>query len=165
MRNRKYNSIFRIALALGLAGLAGCGPTFDTQKGVSAGLLTGQEQWTISSSGGGFNDIQNAIDGRISTVALSSRGYRGATVTIDLGRQCMFNLIALRHGSKEFGYAGKVACLTSINGKDFTYKNTTWGKRQVTYLPLMTPVRARYIRFQVIEPGVRAWALAEIYIQ
>jgi hypothetical protein len=99
------------------------------------------------------------------TAATSSGSYRGASVTIDLGRTCLFNMITILHGREQDGYARTLSVYTSNDGRQFEKRYTTSGTRAATYLPIFTPIRARYVRLVADEPGTRPWSLAEIYLQ
>ena len=121
--------------------------------------------WRISCSEGDFTNIRNAIDGSARTVALSRSSYKGASFTIDLGRICNFNMIILLHGPKEHGFARKVAVSTSVDGKQFQTVHAAPGTRKYTYLALLTPVNARYLRLTAVAQGARPWAISGVYLQ
>ena len=98
-------------------------------------------------------------------MAVSGGNYRNASFTIDLGRSCVFNMIVLFHGKKEFGFARKLLVSTSIDGKKYKNIHTAPGTRDRTYLLLMTPVNARYLRITALEAGSRPWSIGGIFLQ
>jgi len=126
------------------------------------GAVSPRQEWSIS---GDLDNIHQAIDGSISTVALSAPQYAGATITIDLGRPCMFNHISILHGPNEHGYCRRVAVETSIDGKTFTERHAAPGNRAVTNISLITPYMARYIRIRAAVPGTEPWCVAEILVE
>ncbi|MBN1555326.1 MAG: discoidin domain-containing protein [Phycisphaerae bacterium] len=129
------------------------------------GIISNQKEWTIVAHGGSFQNIRSAIDGLQSTAAVSGRNYANAAVTIDLGRSNYFNCISLLQGDNEDGYPRQVALSTSLDGKTFTHQRTVYGTRKVTYILLVQPIRARYIRLTAVRQNVNPWSLAEIFLQ
>lgn len=144
---------------------ASCTTEFKPPGFGSDAEVTARRSWSIRVVAGEFSRPQAAIDGMGFTAATTRRSYRNATLVLDLGRECWFNTIVLLHGQREYGYAKRVAVATSRDGRNFTHVANFLGTRRFTYLPLMTPVSARYIRLTAVEPGPEPWNLAEIYIQ
>ncbi len=162
--NKKNGIITLTVLAVGFLSLVGCEPKFDmTSREIDP--LPAQSNWKITSSGGRFLNLRGAIDGNPTTMAISGRRYRNTSVTVDLGRRCLLNVIALRHGLLEHGFARKVSLSTSLDGKNFTKQYQCAGTRKVTYIPVLTPITARYIRITAVSPGSEPWAISEIYMQ
>lgn len=164
--NMKHTHYFAMAALLVGAVCVGCDiqPPPPERRAV-AGAISLSSTWRITSQGGGFKNLQSAIDGQTLTAAMTSEPYRGASITIDLGRKCLFNLIGILHGREEHGYARIVSVYTSLDGKSFEKRYTTAGTRAATYLPIFTPIRARYVRLVAEEAGPRPWTLSEIYLQ
>lgn len=161
-----FHILLSVLLLLSAIGPAGCVPQFaQPQHRALPTSLSDKHTWKISAKGDTFKHLRWAIDQNLLTVAETSRNYRQASVTIDLTRPCLFNLVMIVHGDKEFGFARRVSIATSNDGRNFTHRYTASGTRQVTYLPLLEPVSARYIRITAVQPGTRPWALAEIVIQ
>ena len=146
--------------------LCGCDPVFNplgprvNRDAISLPLV-----WKISSRGGKFKNLRGAIDGLAITKAETVGSYRGASITIDLRRPCIFNTVVLTHGDKPFGFAKTISLATSRDGKNFTQQITTYGTRKVTYINLLTSTTARYIRITVVKPGTEPWAISQIYFQ
>ena len=105
------------------------------------------------------------IDGNINTIAISPNSDGRGTLTIDLGKPCMFNMIVVEHGANEFGFARRVAVSTSLDGQAFTQRYTGHGTRRVTILCPATPMLARYVRLQAVVAGDQPWSVAEVYFQ
>lgn len=127
-----------------------------------ASALSPRHQWRI------FGDLQEphkALDGEISSAALSDNVYDGASITIDLGRPCLFNAVAIEHGAKEFGFCRTVALLTSLDGQAYKHRHALPGTRRVTIITTVTPILARYVRLQAEVGGLEAWSVAEVHIQ
>ena len=139
------------------AGTVGTGRV-ETQ----AARVTARKQWKAS---GNVVDAAKAIDGRDSTRAVSRQLQEDPQITIDLSQLCFFNMITIEHGSDEHGYARRVAVSTSRDGKQFTHRHSAPGNRRVTYVALIAPVLARYVRISAVGKGSRPWSLAEIRIQ
>lgn len=118
-------------------------------------------RWTVT---GDLRDAHKAIDGEVSTIAFSEASHANAAITIDLGKVCLFNTVTIEHGAKEFGYCRKLAILTSDKGRTFQPQILVPGLRRVTTAVLVKQVLTRYVRIQVVEPGNRPWAVAEIYL-
>lgn len=123
--------------------------------------ITPRSRWVAS---GDLQNLSAATDGAISTAAVSGRSYRGAQITFDLGKPCLFNLATIEHGPDEFGYCRRVSLLISNDGRNFTQQATIPGLRRVTTISLIRPVLARYVRIRVAQPGSRAWSVAEVHL-
>ncbi|MBN2296619.1 MAG: discoidin domain-containing protein [Pirellulales bacterium] len=152
-----------LGLMLGL--LAGCDPNLTHGKTLLPNAMSPYTEWKISATGARFNNIQHAMDGFNATYASTRGGYQGASITIDLGRPCMFNMVALLHSDQGMGFARLVALSTSMDGKKFTHEYTAPGTRKVTYLLPMTRITARYVRLTAVRPGSEPWSISEIYFQ
>ena len=150
-----------------LIGFSGCDPQFDLGRGNIFGTdaISSQLTWKVEAKHG-FKDASKAIDGNSNSYAITSgKNYTGAYITIDLERQCIFNMVVLIHGPREFGFAKEVQLSISTDGKKFKSCYSTFGTRKITYISVLTPVTARYIRITATKPGSKPWAIAEIYLQ
>lgn len=163
-KHKKYWTITLMVLTGALLFLPGCGPEFSMESRVGDPLPP-QYTWKISSTGGGFIGLRQAIDGSPITFAITSKRYNNAAITLDLGRPCIFNLVALRHGINENAFARRVLLSTSLDGKKYTNRYECAGTKMVTYIPMLTFITARYIRIRASVPGREAWSIAEIYVQ
>lgn len=123
--------------------------------------LTPRSRWVAY---GDLHDPGLAIDGDSYTSAVSNASYKNASLTIDLGKTCLFNMVAIDHGPDRFAFARKVAVLTSSDGKKFQPQMLVPGLRQVTTIVLIKQVLARYVRLQVVAEGDRPWSVAEVYL-
>ncbi len=150
------------AMLLALVLLAGCDNSITDETGQAPGsVITPRRTWRV------MGDVQNpaqAIDGSISTAATASGNYDNASITIDLGKPCIFNLIQIEHGSDEQGYARRASVLVSIDGEKYERVAEAPGTRKVTNINLITPTLARYVRIQANISGPRPWSIAEIVI-
>jgi len=144
----------------------GCDPNFNYDgPRAQPGAMASQTEWKVTGTPGQFSFLSFAHDGNAMTVC-QSKGYsRGTAITIDFSRPCMFNMIAIQHGPFEFGYAKEVAVEISNDGKNFTRIFNGEGTRKITYLCILSPVKARYVRLVAIRPGIDKWSIAEIYFQ
>ena len=149
-------------LLAGCNGSDGGGTIGPGQRETRAARITARRQWKAT---GNVTDAAKAIDGREGTRAVSRQLQEEPWITIDLGQTCLFNLIVLEHGQDEHGYAPRVAVSASRDGKEFTHCHTAPGNRRVTYIAMITPVLARYVRISAVGKGSRPWSLAEIRIQ
>ncbi len=155
-----------LAVAVALLAMAGCNPTFDADgPRVPRGAISSMGRWSISSSQGTFTELESAIDGSSSTAAKAEGNYAGASMTIDLGRHCIFNMVVLCHGREENGYARRVSVEVSTDGKTFRAGWSTFGTRAQTYIPLLTPVTARYVRITATEASATGWVISQVYFQ
>jgi len=140
----------------------GCNPEYDSRTKFPAAAISDRTTWK---AGGSVRTPQNAIDGDLSTAAVTGYPYDNRSVVIDLGKVCVFNTIVVEHGSDEFGFCQRVGISTSIDGKEYTHRATVPGTRKVSIFALVTPVLGRYVRLQAIVPGSRPWSLAEVYLR
>ncbi len=143
---------------------AGCSSKLNVGKS-ARDTISAPEKWKISSDGGSFTNLKAAIDDTIDTMAVSGGNYRNTSFALDLGKPCVFNMIVLFHGKKEFGFAGKLLVSTSNDGKKYKNIHTAPGTRDRTYLLLMTPVNARYLRITALEAGSRPWSIGGIVLR
>ena len=151
------------ASALFGGGCGGIGGLYNHSDDRPAALaLTAPSTWRLQ---GDVYHPERAADGDRDTTAVSGLSYRNATITIDLGKACLFNAIFIDHGPSEVGFCRTVAVLTSLDGKHFTRRHEGPGTRRVTSLCIIRPTLARYICLQAVRPGTEPWSLAEIYIQ
>jgi hypothetical protein len=160
--------ILTIAAALGLlaisAGLAGCSDT-ATQQTIGptpTAAVSPIEKWKAQ---GTLRDVGSAIDGNLNTAASAAPGSSNAVLTIDLGKMSLFNMAVIEHGPRPQAFARRVSVLTSPDGENFTLVHTSPGTPRKTYISILTPVLARYVRFQAILGEDRPWSVAEIYFQ
>ena len=135
---------------------------YDNQGKAQAAMITPRQQWRVE---GDVNDPAYAIDGLLSTASTTGYDYDNATVTIDLGKICLFNMVVIDHGENENGFCRRLAMLTSTNGKTFIRRKIAPGNRRVSIICLISPILARYVRLQAISQGQEPWALAEIHMQ
>jgi hypothetical protein len=143
--------------------LAGCDFNFqDGQNDLVSGAMAPRGQWRVAASSG-MQNAAAALDGNMMTFATTAERYRTASITVDFGRPCFFNMIVLRHGAKEFGFARKVSLSVSMDGKTFTPVQTVLGTRKITYMLMFSSTTARYIRLTAEQPGSSAWAIGELY--
>lgn len=168
MRNTNVHSVFfRVCFLLTACAPVGCelaGFNYDGNR-AAPGVISSNKEWTIVAHGGGFKDVRSAIDDNQATSALSGRGYTNASLTLDLGRSCYFNCIAILHGNHQDGYARQVALSSSLDGKTYKHQKTVYGTRKVTYILLVQPIRARYLRFTAVRQNIHPWSISEIYLQ
>jgi len=137
-------------------------PYRHTDAKPPAAAVSDAQTWRLE---GDLNNLQHAVDGDISTAAVINPAYRNASITLDLGKPCLFNAIYIDHRPWPMGFCRKVAVLTSLDGKHFSRQHVGPGTRQITSLCIIKPVLARYIRLQVLRPGDRGWSLGEIYVR
>ena len=123
--------------------------------------LSPRARWLAS---GDLRDPQNAVDGNVATAAVSRAAHQNATLTIDLGKICLFNMVVVEHGVSEFGFPRRMAVFTSTDGMKFRKQIEVPGLRKVTTAILIRQVLARYIRLQAAEPGDRPWSIAEVHL-
>jgi len=159
-----YSKLLAATVCLSLAA-AGCGvSSYYREDGEKAmpGAVSPRQEWIVS---GDLDNVQEAIDGSVSTAAMSAPQYAGATITIDLGRPCLFNHVSILHGPNEYGYCRRVAVETSMDGRTFTTRHAAPGNRVVTNVSLITPYLTRYVRIRAVVPGSEPWRVAEILIE
>jgi len=144
--------------------MPGCvGPIYHpTGQKPLAARITPRQEWRIQSD---LHDPAYAVDGQLSTISQSGYDYDNATITIDLGKVCLLNMVVIDHGEKEHGFCRRLVLLTSTNGKKFVRRHISPGNRRVSIVCLMIPTLVRYVKLQVISQGQEPWAIAEIYIQ
>jgi len=124
--------------------------------------VSNKTNWRLS---GDFHDAAKAADGYIGTAA-SSGDNPTASIIIDLGKPCMFNTIILDHGpDNEHNFPNRLSVVTSYDGRAWTNVYVVQGTRRITYIPLLTPTLARYIRLQTLVKNDEPWTIAEIYLQ
>ena len=145
-----------------MAFLIGCGGSIISDSRVSA-AISPKSSWAAT---GDFKDISAAIDGNVSKVAVTNGGYENAKLTVDLGKPCVFNMIALDQGQdNQFNFCRRMTVAISYDGVNFRQIYAAPGTRRITYVCLISPTIARYIRFQATVPGDKPWAVAEVYLQ
>jgi hypothetical protein len=152
-----------VCITLSLGGFQwGCDDTATQQTlgPTPIAALGDQAKWTIT---GQMENLQAAIDGKVATAAVSRPGAMTASLTVDLHKVSLFNMIAIEHGPNPEGSSRRVSVFTSLDGKDFTLLHTSPGTRRRTYLSVLTPVLARYVRLQAIVEEDVPWSVAEIY--
>lgn len=145
-----------------LAAAAGCSPEYDSRTRFPAAAISDKKTWK---AGGGIPTPASAIDGDLSTAAVSGYSYENKAIVIDLGKVCLFNTIIVEHGSDQYGFCGRVGISTSIDGKEYTHRAAMLGTRKVSIFLLVTPVLARHVRLQAVVPGNRPWSIAEVYLR
>ena len=151
-------------LTFAMLACAGCtGNIIDQDSfGTPASAVTPSNSWVVSSN---FGNAKILTDGSVGACLTSPNTTEQAYVMVDMGKRCLFNQIILDHGPNEFGCARRVAVYTSLDGREFTRQYVAPGTRRLTYLNLIIPVLARYVRVQVEQHGDRPWSIAEIYIR
>lgn len=129
------------------------------------GSVSPRARWTVRSAD--FRNVTAVKDGSTSTTAVTTLNpYSGASITINLSKPCVFNMVVMDHGTAtEHGYPRRVAVLTSLDGRSFERQFAGDGTRRATVLPLIKPVMAQYVRLQAVASGSRPWAIGELYIQ
>ncbi|MHC4986325.1 MAG: discoidin domain-containing protein [Planctomycetota bacterium] len=153
-----------VVVALAAIGCNGGGEgPFDQNAQAPASSISPRPSWSIS--GQGVSNDAAAIDGDLSTRAVTASGYEEASLTVDLGKPCLFNLIVIDHGDHETGYAERLAVLTSMDGLEYTRQKVASGQRGRTWIALVTPVMARYVRIEVVRPHWQPWSVAEVQIK
>lgn len=157
----------RCVILTALLALAACGPTFDAHgRRMSPQGISSPLGWSIESPGDNFKMLRGAIDNIAVTQAETRQAdYRGASFVIDLGRPCIFNTVVLVHGTGDKGFAREVNVATSTDGKNFTDRYTAPGTPRFTYLNLLTPITARYVRITATRAGKTPWVISQVYFQ
>lgn len=151
--------IARAAFLCGVALCSGCPPIAPE---IPSSDITPRSTWRAS---GDLRDPAKAVDGLLSTAAVSGGAYTNSFIELDLGKVCLFNRIIVEHGPDEQGFPARMAVYTSQNGETFTLQGEFPGKRHVTNVTLLSPVLARFLRLQAVSPGLRPWSVAEIQLQ
>ncbi len=147
-----------------LAFVAGCNGEFSHNAPRPGGSrVSSPSEWEID---GDLAYVERAIDQNPESVAMAMMPQQQATVTVDLGKACLFNTVVVSHGlENQHGYVRRLAVSTSLDGKTFSRRYVGSGTRRKTILPIITPVLARYVRLEVLQPGDKPWAIAEIFFQ
>ena len=153
--------VFFLLLACGIFCI-GCGGQIYNDGRSQGSVITPRSAWR---AGGDLRSPPFAIDGDVNTAASSIASDGRGSLTIDLGKPCVFNMIIIDHGQNEFGYARRVAVLTSMDGQSFTQRYAAAGTRRATILCPATPIIARFVRLQAMVAGSQPWSVAEVYIQ
>ena len=159
-----FKTVLSFTLWMMVVVAPGCAVSPIYQEGTLPGLavLPKKSDWRAV---GSLQDIRYAIDGDINTAALNGAAAEEATITIDLGRACMFNTVVIDHGRNEPAYAHSVAVLISMDGKNFTQRYSAPGTRRVSTFCMPSPVLARYVRIAALAPRAGSWSVAEVYLQ
>ena len=152
--------VARVAVLCGATVCPGCPPSSDFDN--AAADITPRKVWRAS---GSLRDPAKAIDGDLSTAAVSGNSGTNAYIEVDLGKACVFNRIIVEHGPDEQGFPARMAVYTSLDGQTFTLRGEFAGKRSVTNALLLSPALARYVRLQVVSAGARPLSVAEIHLQ
>ncbi len=159
------NRLCRILLFLSsiccLAAIGCNGPVYHNGPRFWADRISPRTRWRVL---GDLRNPLNAVDGEISTAAVGDFAGDNATLTLDLGKPCLFNMVVVEHGLEEYGYCRRMAVLTSNEGVNFTRQMDVPGLRRVTTAVLIRPVLARYVRIQATVPGHRRWSVAEVHL-
>jgi len=147
-----------------VAAAGGCatGRIYSDNHGtILPGDISPRSQWKLS---GPLTDLAAITDGQLATAAVAQQSTPAPTITIDLGRPCMFNLVIVDHGERLGACAQRVRVLTSDDGRQFTPQHETPGTPRVTSVMLRGFALARYVRIEAIG-GDEPWAVAEVYLQ
>ena len=161
------NGKVRLVLAAALAAcVLGCDGTtgYPEDRMQPAAEVTPRAQWRAVEATG-VQNAELAFDGEESSAASASSGYRGATLTIDFGKVCLFNQIVLHHGPAEMGFARRIAISTSMDGETFRKRFDGPGTRKVRIFLLVAPALGRYVRLQVVQPGAQPWSIGEVFVR
>lgn len=127
-----------------------------------AAVISPKSTWKAS---GDLRNPSAAIDNDIATAASSGQNYNGASLTVDLGKPCVFNLVILDQGASEYAHPRRVSLLTSLDGQKFDLQWTAPGNRRVTVLCPLKGILARYVRVQAAMAGSQPWAIAELEVE
>jgi hypothetical protein len=152
-------------LFVALPALAGCGfaPIYgESQTSYLSNALTPRRQWSAS---GTVSSPPSAIDGSLDTAAIAPSQSPGQQLTLDLGKSCIFSMVAIDHGRELDGFARSVEVSVSPDGTDFQPVFTGVGTRRVTVLVLPKATLGRFVRIRALTAGNRPWTLAEVYLQ
>ena len=156
VRIRMWTRLGMTLIAATVVFLGGCATN------IVDSTVSNKGNWRLS---GDFRDVARAADGDIGTAA-SSGDNSTASIMIDLGKPCMFNTIILDHGpDHERNFPNRISVVTSYDGRFWTNVYVVQGTRRITYIPLLTPTLARYIRLQTLVKNDEPWTIAEIYLQ
>ena len=163
MTKRTAGLILTIVIAASIMGCDGVTP-YDENRMAPAAKVTPRREWTTGGSTG-ITGLELAFDGNRSTAAGTGSSYRGATLTIDLGKVCLFNMIVVDHGPEEMGFVRGIAVSTSLDGETYHKRFGGPGTREESIFSLVAPALARYVRLQVVEPGPEPWSIGEVYVR
>ena len=156
---------WRTSLILGIGcclTVLGCnGPIYAPDRVIFSDAITPRSRWLAT---GDLRDPFYVIDNNINTAAVIEGNYENATLTIDMGKACLFNMVVVDHGQDEWNFCRKLAVLISDDGKSFRQAAVVPGLRRVTTVLLVRRVLARYIRLEAVAAGGRAWSIAEVYV-
>ena len=149
-----------------LAAIAatGCGvsPIYHHQAPLNRAGISNRSQWRAS---GGMLQPGNAIDGDVNTSARARIANQGGSLTVDLAKASLFNMVVLDHGNNNLSYRGEIVVLTSLGGEHFTRRYAVPATRRVSIVCLPSPVLARFVRVEMSRPSGTSWAIAEMYLQ
>jgi len=138
------------------------GQIIDHGPREAGAAISDKSQWKLS---GDFTDPAHAADGDVLTVATSSASPT-SFLQIDLGKPCVFNLIVIDHGpDHSTDFPGRLTVTMSYDGKTWGEETAVQGTRRITYIPLVGPRLARYVRLQTQVRGDGPWTVAEVYFQ
>ena len=163
MKRRMIATMLLLSVVVASPGCGGSDGTFKRKVTPPAADVSDKETWSIE--GRGVQDPGWAIDGDIGTRARSTEGYRTASLTIDLGKACLFNMVAIEHGDDPIGYADMLTISTSLDGRAYTRRTVAPGNRKRSIVALVTPTLAQYVRIEVERPSYRPWSVAEIQLK
>ena len=162
MRTKTTKLLRFVFVALVAAGAVGCGSPYVVDRQFAAGALTPRSRWKAS---GPLKDPAKALDGNDTTAAVSEPYYNDVALTIDLGEVCVLNMITIDHGPDEMGFCIRIAAETSLDGENFVRRAEAPGTRRATFISMVTPVLARYVRLKVVAQGEKPWSVAEVHLQ
>ena len=150
-----------------VACMMGCDLELASPNQTLSGAMTRRKQWTITGSGAEFVNLKAALDENPRTMARTKTStFSDASVTIDLGQSCVFNLVILYHGDEERGFSKQVSVATSSDGITFKPQAVVPGTRKVTYILLEHWKRSRYVRITANRSAQnKPWCLSELYIR
>jgi hypothetical protein len=156
-----------ISVCVLVACMMGCDVELASSNQTLSGAMTRRKQWTLVGSGAKFVNLPAALDENPRTMARTqARAFRNASVTVDLGQSCVFNLVILYHGDEPMGFPSQVSVATSSDGITFKEQASVPGTRKVTYILLEHWTRSRYVRITADRAArKRPWSLSELYIR
>jgi hypothetical protein len=156
-----------ISVCVLVACMMGCDVELASSSQTLSGAMTRRKQWTISGSGAEFINLKAALDENPRTMARTKTSkFSDASITIDLGQSCVFNLVILYHGDEPLGFPKQVSVSTSSDGVTFEQQAIVPGTRKVTYILLEHWKRSRYVRITADRAAQRKpWCLSELYVR
>jgi hypothetical protein len=156
-----------ISACILVACIMGCDVDLASSNQTLSGAMTRRKQWTIVGSGAKFANLPAALDENPRTMARTqASAYRDASVTVDLGQSCVFNLVILYHGDEPMGFPNQVSVATSSDGITFKEQASVPGTRKVTYILFQHWTRSRYVRITADRAArKKPWCLSELYIR